>query len=121
MEASNVPMQVIRGALVVSPGADLDDEAHAALRTQLLARVQAERLRALVFDCGQIDLIDGRSFGALRKTADMARIMGVRSWIASVQPAAAAFLADLDEPCGVLAVAADLDDALRLAGLGAPR
>ena len=71
-----VPLQVARGCVVASIQIDLTPEVLQQFRMDLLERVQESRANGVILDVSGIDILDLDDFNALRKTMEMAEIMG---------------------------------------------
>ncbi|MDX2500763.1 MAG: STAS domain-containing protein [Deltaproteobacteria bacterium] len=117
MTASSVqriPLQVARGCVVASIQIDLDPEVLRQFRSDLLERVQESRANGVILDVSGIDILDLDDFNGLRRTMEMAKVMGARPVLSGLKPGVVSALIDLGvDPEGVTAVL-NLDDAFRL-------
>jgi rsbT antagonist protein RsbS len=117
MAASSVqriPLQVARGCVVASIQIDLTPEVLRQFRMDLLERVQASRSNGVILDVSGIDILDLDDFNGLRRTMEMAEIMGARPILSGLKPGVVSALIDLGaDPEGLNAVL-NLDDAFRL-------
>ena len=109
-----IPLQVVRGYVVASIQIDLAPEVLQQFRNDLLECVQQSRASAVVLDVSGIDILDMDDFNELRRTMEMAEIMGARSILSGLKPGVVSALIDLGaDPEGVNA-ALNLDDAFQL-------
>ncbi len=117
MTASNIqriPLQVVRGCIVASIQIDLTAEVLRQFQKDLLERVQESRANGVILDVSGIDILDLDDFNGLRKTMEMAEIMGARPILSGLKPGVVSALIDLGvEPEGLKAVL-NLDDAFKL-------
>ena len=117
MTASSVqriPLQVARGCVVASIQIDLDPEVLRQFRSDLLERVQESRANGVILDVSGIDILDLDDFNGLRRTMEMAKVMGARPILSGLKPGVVSALIDLGaDPEGVTSVL-NLDDAFRL-------
>ncbi len=117
MTASSVqriPLQVARGCVVASIQIDLDPEELRQFRMDLLERLQESGANGVILDVSGIDILDLDDFIGLRKTMEMAKVMGARPILSGLKPGVVSALIDLGaDPEGVTAVL-NLDDAFRL-------
>ena len=117
MTASNVqriPLQVARGCVVASIQIDLTHEVLQQFRKDLLERVQESGANGVILDVSGIDILDLDDFNELRRTMEMAEIMGARPILSGLKPGVVSALIDLGaDPEGLNAVL-NLDDAFRL-------
>ena len=109
-----IPLQVTRGCVVASIQFDLDPEVLRQFRIDLLERVQKSRANGVILDVSGIDILDLDDFNGLRRTMEMAEVMGARPILSGLKPGVVSALIDLGaDPEGVNAVL-NLDDAFRL-------
>ncbi len=117
MSASNVqriPLQVVRDCVVASIQIDLDIEVLRQFRHDLLECVQKNQANGVILDVSGLDILDLDDFNGLRRTMEMAEVMGARSILSGLKPGVVSALIDLGvEPGGVSAVL-NLDDAFQL-------
>jgi rsbT antagonist protein RsbS len=117
MTASNVlriPLQVARGCVVASIQIDLTPEVLRQFRKDLLERVQESRANGVILDVSGIDILDLDDFNGLRRTMEMAEIMGARPILSGLKPGVVSALIDLGADPEGLNVVLNLDDAFRL-------
>ncbi len=109
-----IPLQVARGCVMASIQIDLTPEVLQQFRKDLLERVQESRANGVILDVSGIDILDLDDFNGLRKTMEMAEIMGARPILSGLKPGVVSALIDLGaDPEGLNAVL-NLDDAFRL-------
>jgi rsbT antagonist protein RsbS len=113
-KVQRIPLQVARGCVVASIQLDLTPEVLQQFRKDLLERVQESRANGVILDVSGIDILDLDDFNGLRKTMEMAEIMGARPILSGLKPGVVSALVDLGaDPEGLIAVL-NLDDAFRL-------
>ena len=116
MASSNVqriPLQVVRGCVVASIQIDLNPDALERFRDELLECVQKYSADSVILDVSGLDILDLDDFNGLRRTMEMAKVMGARSILSGLKPGVVSALIDLGvEPEGLDAVL-NLDDAFQ--------
>ena len=113
-ELPRVPMQRTHDCLVVSLQVDLRDDVLRQFQKDLLDRVQALQPKGIILDISGMILFDTHEFAALRRTMDMARLMGCATVLVGMQPGIAASIAELDVNCDSLLTARSLEEAFAL-------
>ena len=116
---SNVPrspLQVSRGCVIASIQIDLTDEVLSALRKDLLNQVRDIGARGVILDVSGVEVMDVDDFDGLRKTMEMARVMGARPVLSGLRAGVVAALIDLGAMVDGVEAAINLDDAFRLVG-----
>ena len=112
--AQHIPLQVVRGCVVASIQIDLTPGVMRQFRKDLLERVQESRANGVILDVSGVDILDLDDFNGLRRSMEMAEIMGARSILSGLKPGVVSALIDLGaDPAGLNAVL-NLDDAFRL-------
>lgn len=110
-EIPRIPMQRVRGCLVVSLQVDLKDDVLQQFQRDLLASAKGLQPRAIILDLSGLTLFDTHEFAALRRVMAMARLMGCRSVLVGMHPGLAASIAESDVECDDLVTARSLEDA----------
>ena len=95
-EDARIPLQISRNCIVASVQLDLRPDVLASLRTDLLDLLGKSGAQAVVIDLSGLQTIDREEFEALRRTSDMARLMGARSVLSGLNPGVVSSLVDLD-------------------------
>lgn len=111
--SSSVGLFNIRDCLLVSIGNDLDDSAVLALESRLTEEIARQRIRGVIIDISQLDVVDtftGRMLGSLAK---MSRILDARTVVVGMRPAVAITLVELGMNLGGLDTALNVDKALQ--------
>ena len=109
-----IPLQVARGCVMASIQIALTPEVLRQFRIDLLECVQKSRANGVILDVSGIDILDLDDFNGLRRTMEMAKVMGAWPILSGLKPGVVSALIDLGaDPEGVTAVL-NLDDAFRL-------
>ena len=111
-----IPLQVSRGCVIASIQIDLTDEVLRALRKDLLGQVRDIGARGVILDVSGVEVMDVDDFDGLRKTMEMARVMGARPVLSGLRAGVVAALIDLGAMVDGVEAAINLDDAFRLVG-----
>jgi rsbT antagonist protein RsbS len=114
VEMPRVPMQRTHGCLVVSLQVDLRDAVLRQFQSDLLERTRALQPKGIILDISGLTLFDMHEFAILRRTMDMARLMGRATVLVGMQPGLAASIAELDVNCDELLTARSLEEAFAL-------
>jgi rsbT antagonist protein RsbS len=117
MEDSNVPrvpVQIAQGFVIASIQIDLTADVLGQFRLDLLEGVQRSAARGVILDVSGLQVLDLEDFIALRKTMEMAAVMGARCVLSGLQPGVISALIDLDADVDGIEATLNLDDALRL-------
>ncbi len=113
-EIPRVPMQRTHGYLVVSLQVDLRDAVLRQFQSDLLERIRSLQPKGIILDISGLTLFDMHEFAILRRTMDMARLMGRVTVLVGMQPGLAASIAELDVNCDELLTARSLEEAFVL-------
>ena len=109
-----IPLQVVRGCVVASIQIDLDPEGLRQFQKDLLERVQKSTATGVILDVSGVEILDLDDFNGLRRTMEMAAVLGARPILSGLNPGMVSALIDLGvDQEGVIAVL-NLDDAFRL-------
>lgn len=93
---------------------DLNEERVADLREDLLALLHRTSSRGVILDVAGVEILDLADFDALRKTLDMAKLLGARCLVAGLRPGVVSSLIDLAADVRSIDAVLDLDDAFRV-------
>jgi rsbT antagonist protein RsbS len=113
-ETLHVPLQLSRGVLVASLQLDLSSSVLEQFRVDLLEFLSRNDASGVLIDVSGIEILDADDFDDLRRTAAMARLMGVRTVIAGLRPGVVSALVDLGVDGQSLETALNLDDGFDL-------
>ena len=112
--AGRIPLQLTRSCVVASIQVDLDADVLDSFRKELLALLHRSGAQGVILDLAGVEVLDREDFDELRKTMQMASLMGGRCLLAGLRPGVVSALVDLGvDTRGVTAVA-NLDEAFRL-------
>lgn len=117
VDGPRVPVQVTRGCVVAGIQVDLSPGLLTRLQTDVLARVSASGARGVVIGLEGVELLDSDDWGALRRLARKAKLLGARTVLVGLRPEVVSALVDLDVDLDGIDGARDLDSALRLLGV----
>jgi anti-anti-sigma regulatory factor len=107
-------------SLVVTLPRELSDATLAALRSQVMERLQRGRMRELVFEASGLDVIDAAEFRALAAVARGASWLGVRPLLVGLSAGIVRYLVDVGADASDFDTFRTLDDALVAIARGAP-
>ena len=85
-----------------------------ALQAQVLERVRAGGLRAVVLELSAVQIMDRIEFAGLRDLAKMLRLLGARTVFVGLRPGIVAWMLANDVDVADLEIRRHLEDALRL-------
>jgi rsbT antagonist protein RsbS len=103
-------------AVIAAIQSDLTDGQIRDLRDDLSERVGRHRLRSIIIDVSELDVIDSFVARSLRAMAITARLRGAETLVVGIQPDVAIAMAHFDLNLAPLRTATDLDEALNLLG-----
>ncbi len=115
-----IPIQVSRGCVVASIQVDLNEEVLRQFRTDLLHKVQEARTKGVILDVSGLALMDLSDFDALRRTMDMAEVMGAKPILCGLNAGMVSALIDLGADADSVKAARNLDDAFSVLEPGPP-
>ena len=93
---SETAMSVVRNCLVVLIQGELHDDMLMRIRTDILEKVQATKVRGLIFDFSTVRALDTFAFNFFTDTAKMASLLGVLAVFVGLQPGVVSALVDLE-------------------------
>jgi rsbT antagonist protein RsbS len=117
MEADNtarIPLTVSRGCVVASIQRELSGAVLQQFRDDLLERLQASGAIGVIIDLSGVRIMDADDFAGIRRTLDMAALMGARAVIVGLRPGVVSALVQLDVNTGNFDTLLDLDDGFAL-------
>ncbi len=109
-----IPLQLTRSCVVASIQVALDAEVLDAFRKELLALLHRSGAQGVILDLAGVEVLDREDFDELRKTMQMASLMGGRCLLAGLRPGVVSALVDLGVDTRGVTAAANLDDAFHL-------
>lgn len=113
-ELSTPIIRAARGVLLMPLVGALDRARMTLIGERMLDAVKRERARHLVLDVTAIPSIGGSTVLLLTRVATAARMLGVRTTLAGLQPSVARSLAALDVDLSVLSIVQSLHEALQM-------
>lgn len=116
---SKIPLQVLRGCIVASIQIDLSGEVLRQFQKDLLALLQSTGATGVILEVSGVEILDLEDFNALRRTTQMAAIMGARTIMVGLQPGVVSSLVTLGVDIEEIHGALSFEDAfLRMGRLG---
>lgn len=113
-ELSTPIIRAARGVLLMPLIGALDEARTTLIGERVLEAVKRERARFVVLDVTAIPAIGGSTARLLTRIATAARMLGVRTTLAGLQPSVASSLATLDVDLSHLSIAQSLREALQM-------
>jgi rsbT antagonist protein RsbS len=113
-EITRIPLTVSRGCVVASIQRDLRGAILQQFRTDLLERLQDSGASGVIIDLSGVRIMDADDFDGVRRTLDMAALMGVRTVLVGLRPGVVSALVQLDVDIGNFDTLLDLDDGFAL-------
>jgi rsbT antagonist protein RsbS len=103
-------MSIVRSCLVVTLQGELYDETLRRIRTDILEKIQATKVRGMILDLCTVRVLDSFGFNFLADTARMTSLLGVTSVFVGLQPGVVSSLIDLEVEIGDVRTALTMDD-----------
>ena len=94
----------------------VDEQFLRRLELDISNALQQGAHRRLIMDATPLELIDATDFDRLRRSIEMARLMGVGTIIVGLKPGVAASLVELDANIEGLVTTLNMEKALQMAG-----
>ncbi len=113
-DAARVPLTVSRGCIVASIQRDLRGEVLQQFRDDLLERLQSSGANGVILDLSGLSIMDADDFDGIRRTLDMAALMGARAMVVGLRPGVVSALVELGVETGNFDTLLDLDDGFAL-------
>ena len=104
-------MSVVRNCLVATIPGEIHDEMLMRIRTDILEKVQATKVRGLILDFSTVRALDTFAFNSFTDTAKMASLLGVAIVFAGLQPGVVSALVDLEVEITDVGTALTIEDA----------
>ena len=108
---SETAMSVVRNCLVVTIPGEIHDDMLMKIRTDILGKVQATKVRGLVLDFSTVRALDTFAFNSFTDTAKMASLLGVTNVFVGLQPGVVSALVDLEVEITDIGTALTIEDA----------
>jgi rsbT antagonist protein RsbS len=103
-------MSIVRSCLVVTLQGELYDETLMRIRTDVLKKIQATKVRGMILDLCTVSVLDSLAFNFLADTARMTSLLGVASVFVGLQPGVVSSLVDLEVEIDDLRAALTMED-----------
>ena len=113
---SETAMSVVRNCLVVTIPGEIHDDMLMRIRTDILGKVQATKVRGLVLDFSTVRALDTFAFNSFTDTAKMASLLGVTNVFVGLQPGVVSALVDLEVEITDIGTALTIEDAFEQLG-----
>jgi rsbT antagonist protein RsbS len=104
-------MSVVRNCLVATIPGEIHDDMLMRIRTDILEKVQATKVRGLILDFSTVRALDTFAFSSFTDTAKMASLLGVSIVFAGLQPGVVSALVDLGVEIADVGTALTIEDA----------
>jgi len=108
---SETAMSVVRNCLVVTIQGELNDDLLLRIRTAILGKVQATKVRGLILDFSTVRALDSFAFNSFTGTAKMASLLGISIVFVGLQPGVVSALVDLGVEIAGVDAALTIEDA----------
>ena len=108
---SETAMSVVRNCLVVTIPGEIHDDMLMRIRTDVLEKVQATKVRGLILDFSTVRALDTFAFNSFTDTAKMASLLGVTNVFVGLQPGVVSALVDLGAEITDIGTALTIEDA----------
>jgi rsbT antagonist protein RsbS len=108
---SKIAMSVVRNCLVVTIPGEIHDDMLMRIRTDILEKVQATKVRGLILDFSTVRALDTFAFNSFTDTAKMASLLGVTIVFVGFQPGVVSALVDLGVEITDVCTALTIEDA----------
>jgi rsbT antagonist protein RsbS len=108
---SETAMSVVRNCLVITIQGELHDDILMRIRTDILDKIQATKVRGLILDFCTVRALDTFAFNSFTDTAKMASLLGVSTVFVGLQPGVVSALVDLEVEIADVVTALAIEDA----------
>lgn len=109
---TGVTLTAVKGCLVATLHADLNDSAFEHIRTATLHSVHRHGTTSIVFDLSAVRLLDRHEYEQLCALVAMLRLLGCRTLLVGFSAGLVAYLVSQDVQLGGMEVARGLEEAL---------
>jgi len=103
-------MSIVNKCLVVTLQGDLYEETLMRIRTDILKKIQATKVRGMILDLCTVRALDSFAFNFLADTARTTSLLGVTSVFVGLQPGVVSSLVDLEVEIGDVRTALTMED-----------
>jgi rsbT antagonist protein RsbS len=110
---SQVSINRVENALIVNIYSELYDEVITKLKAQLLKTVYNEHITGIIIDLSLVEIIDSFVLRVLVDIADMAKLMGAKTYFSGMKPEIVASLVDFGKEVSNIQVVLNVDEGLR--------
>jgi rsbT antagonist protein RsbS len=107
---SETAMSIVHGCLVVTLLGELYDDTLMKIRTDILQKIQATKVRGMILDLSTVRALDSLAFNFLADTARMASLLGVANVFVGLQPGVVSSLVDLEVEIDGIRAALTMED-----------
>lgn len=114
MSFSDVPavaLQLNQGCLIATLQFGSDARVLERFRVDLLERLKASEVKGVAIDLSSVDLLDAEDFGFIKRTVDMAVLLGARVVLFGIRPGVAAALVEMSVDFGNVKTALNVEAA----------
>jgi len=111
---SETAMSMVRGCLVITLQGELYDGALVRIRRDIMEKIQATKVRAMILDLSTVRVLDSLAFSFLADTARMTSLMGVANVFVGLQPGVVSSLVDLEVDINGIRAALTMEDGFEL-------
>ena len=111
---TRIPMQVSRGCVIASIQIDLSDDVLRQFRADLLDMIRTSDVTGVILDVSGVEIMDGEDFQALRRTMQMATLLGAIPVLAGLRPGVVSSLIELGVNTQGFEAALNMDEAFCL-------
>lgn len=114
MSFSDVPaaaLQLNQGCLIATLQFGSDARVLERFRVDLLERLKASEVKGVAIDLSSVDLLDAEDFGFIKRTVDMAGLLGARVVLFGIRPGVAAALVEMSVDFGNIKTALNVEAA----------
>jgi len=109
-----IPIVRLHNNLLVSIQVELTDQLVSELKDDLTDAIQSEDVRGLVIELSGVDILDSYIARSLRDVSHVAKLMGVQTIIAGLDPSMAVTLIEMGLELTGVSVALNLESALEM-------
>jgi len=113
-DGSATGMDVVDGCLVVPVGGNVDPDMLTRLGKEVLARVQATRIKRVIINIASIKMMDSYTFTIFKNTNSAIAMLGATPVFVGIRPGVASALVDLDMDLDGILTAVTTEDAFEL-------
>ena len=110
---SRIPLQLSRNCVVASIQIDLSEEVLRQFRSDLLDFLHSSGAGGVILDVSGVDVLDLEDFEAIKRTMEMAALMGARTVISGLRPGVVSALVELEADTDGIVAESNLDEAFR--------